>query len=178
MQDLVLLGKILSAHGLKGHVKVWSYCELPYNLVSYGALTDKTGKHTFELSLESQTSGGMIASIKGIKSREAAEALRNTELYVSRDKLPETKAGEYYQNDLIGMPVYKTDGSAFGHVGGFHNFGAGVIIEIRLSDSDHTELFAFTEKTFPLVDMNARRITIDPPEEILAEPEKVSQETL
>lgn len=168
--DLVLLGKILSPHGLKGQVKVWSYAELPYNLVSYGPLTDKTGKHSFELTLKNPESGGMIASIKGINTREGAERLRNTELYIPRSKLPPTKTGEFYQNDLIGMPVFKTDGSTYGRVAGFHNFGAGTIIEIRLGeDSDHTEMFAFTEKTFPTIDMDARRITIDPPEEIVAD---------
>ncbi len=170
-QSLILLGKILSPHGVRGQVKLWSYAELPYNLVSYGPLFDKTGKKTFYITLHGQTQGGLIGNIAGVTTREDAEKLRNTELYVPRSVLPDTAASQYYQSDLIGVPVEDESGKPFGSLAAFHNFGAGTIVEIRLVDSDKSELYAFTAATFPKIDVRARKIIIHPPEEIIADTE-------
>ncbi len=162
---MILLGKILSPHGVKGQVKVWSYAEFPYNLIAYGPLTDKSGKRVFKLSLEGQAGGALIATVEGVADRDAAERLRGTELFVPRCAFPDPAQGQYYQSDLVGTPVVTEDGAPFGTLGAFHNFGAGVIAEIRFADGK-SEMYAFTEKNFPTIDPANHRITINPPEEI------------
>ena len=164
--QLVLLGKILSPHGVKGQVKVWAYTEVPYNIISYGPLRD--GARTFTLNLQGQTPGGVIASIDGVTNRNDAERLKGVELYVLRSALPNPDDGQFYQNDLLGSDVTTEAGEVFGVVAAFHNFGAGTIIEIRLKDSQKSELFAFTAANFPSIDAKAKRLTIHPPEEIIA----------
>ena len=175
-QPLVLIGKILSPHGVKGQVKLWSYAELPYNLVSYGPLYNKAGTRTFSITLHGQTQGGLIGNIEGVTSRDDAEKLRNTELYIPRSALPETTSSQYYQSDLVGLPVEDESGKPFGSFAGFHNFGAGIIVEVRLVETDKSELYAFTAATFPVIDVGARKIVIHPPEEIIADTEHDEEE--
>ncbi len=168
-EPMILLGKILSPHGVRGQVKVWSYAELPYNLVSYGALYDRTGKRQFRLTLHGQTQGGLIADIEGVTTRDEAERLRNTELYVPRTALPKPEQNQYYQNDLVGLPVEDETGAVFGTIAGFHHFGAGTVVEIRLKATGNSELYAFTAATFPVIDVAQKKIVIHPPEEIVAD---------
>ncbi len=79
------------------------------------------------------TSDVIIARIACYDDRTAAESLRNTELFVSRDALPDLKADEYYQADLIGFDVVRGD-EKIGRVVCFQNFGAGDIMELDSGD--------------------------------------------
>lgn len=159
------MGKILSPHGVKGQVKLLSHTEIPSDIVSYGPLFDKSGKRRFNLTLKGQAGGGLIAGVEGVATREAAESLRGIELYVPRSALPKPKTGQYYQSDLVGLPVLTASGEDFGTVAAFHNFGAGVLVEIRIK-GDKSELYSFNEKTFPVIAPEKKKLVIVPPEEI------------
>ena len=76
----------------------------------------------------------IIARIDGVNDRNMAETLRGTELFISRDDLPELKKdGEYYQSDLIGFSVVR-NGNMLGKIVCFQNFGAGDIMELENGD--------------------------------------------
>ena len=167
--DLILIGAIAAAHGVRGQVKIRSFASDPENIFSFGPLFDKTGKRQFVLHPASQTKDAFIVSVEGITTREAAEALRGTELYIPRSALPSAEEGEFYQRDLIGMQVKTESGEVFGTVKAFHNFGAGELVEIALAGGDTTELLHFSKSTFPKIDVAAKTITIHPPEYITDE---------
>ena len=80
------------------------------------------------------TPQGAIARFAEVKDRNAAEALRGTELTVPRDALPLLGDGEYYHADLIGLPVESAAGGVVGRVVAVDNFGAGDVIEIESPD--------------------------------------------
>ena len=147
--DLVAVGVIVSAHGIHGKVKIRSFTADPQDILSYGALLDKTGKRRFDIVINGETQNGLIAHITGIEDRNAAEALRGTELYIHRSALPETQEEEFYYSDLIGLPVQDNGGCAIGKVMAVHNFGAGDIIEISLHSTGKRELYPFTKEIFP-----------------------------
>ena len=105
------LGVIVGAHGLRGQVKVKSFTEDPADLAAYGPLSDVTGSRTFTLSLVGRAKGTLLASIVGVTERNAAEALRGTELFVAREALPDTEDEEvYYHADLIGLTAEDESG--------------------------------------------------------------------
>ena len=85
--NLVLLGEIGAAQGLKGEVRVRSYTEEPANIAAYGPLRNGAGTKTIEFERVRVTPKALIARIKGVTTREAAEALNRTKLYVARDAL-------------------------------------------------------------------------------------------
>jgi 16S rRNA processing protein RimM len=99
-----------------------------------------------------------------VTKREAAEALRNVNLYVDRGALPPAEDGEFYHADLIGLGAVAADGTMLGKVTAIHNFGAGDIIELQLKDGG-TTLLAFDELTVPQIDIAGGRIVVQLPAE-------------
>lgn len=158
----ILLGRIIGAHGIRGDVVIHSFAGTPEDIGAYGPLSDKTGTKTFKLSGVRATQKGVIARVAGVTDRTAAEALKSTELYVSRDKLPEPDDGEYYVADLIGMVVVDPEGREIGKVVDAPNFGAGSLLEIRKPGVSQTELVPFTDAFVPQVDLAARKVTVNP----------------
>jgi 16S rRNA processing protein RimM len=110
----------------------------------------------------------VIARIKGVTTREAAEALNRTRLYIARDALPKAADDEWYVADLIGLKAVSPDGAPLGTVATVHNFGAGDIIEIVRAEGGPSLLIAFTDDTVPDVDVAGGRLVLIPPEELEA----------
>ena len=75
--------------------------------------------------------------------RDAAEALKGTELFVARDQLPATGEEEFYHADLIGLEAQDSEGRTLGKVAAIHNYGASDVMEIARPDGDSV-LLAFT----------------------------------
>ena len=106
-RDRVLLGEIGAAQGLKGEVRLRSYTAEPAAIARYGALHDEGGR-VVEIESVRATPKALIARIKGITTREAAEALNHTKLYVERARLPQRKEEEWYHADLIGPSRHRS----------------------------------------------------------------------
>jgi len=106
-----------------------------------------------------------VATLKGIATREDAERLNGIELYIAREKLPETDEDEYYHADLIGLAAVNAANEPLGRVTAVHNFGAGDIIEIAPTQGP-TMLLPFTNAVVPTVDLAGGRVVIELPQEI------------
>lgn len=162
--DKILLGRITGAHGIRGEVVVHSYAQVAKDVAAYGPLADKAGARAFALKIVRVTPNGVIARIKGVDDRNAAEALAGTELYVAREKLPKTADDEFYHADLIGLAAVSPEGTAIGRIIAVDNFGAGDLLEIQLEGSTRTEFVPFTEPHVPAVDIKAGRVVVIMPE--------------
>ncbi len=158
----ITLGIITGAHGVHGRVKIRSYTEIPENIAAYGPLSERTGERSFTLRITGRLKDALLAEIEGVTRREHADALRGTELCVARNALPERQEGEFLIEELIGAPVKLEDGSRYGSVKAFHNYGAGDIIEITPENGKDTELVIFCTENFPSV--SAEGLTFHPPE--------------
>ena len=155
---LVLLGVITRPRGVRGEVMVQSFCEPPRSIADYGELTNAAGVGSFQLTIRGETSKGLIGRVAGVETREAAELLRQTELYVPRSQLPEPDDDEVYQDDLLGLTVVTSEGLELGDVVAVQNFGAGDLIEVREPDGKRTEFYPF-EPPF-LIDVNVEAGTV------------------
>jgi 16S rRNA processing protein RimM len=164
--DRVLLGEIGAAQGLKGEVRLRSYTAEPQAIARYGALEDDAGR-VIEIESLRVTPKALVARIKGVTTREGAEALTHTKLYIPRTLLPERETEEWYHSDLIGLAVIGISGEKIGTVVAVQNFGAGDLIEIKPEKGGATVLVPFTRDTVPEVDVEGGRITLDPPEGLL-----------
>ena len=162
----MLLGRIAGAHGIRGEVLIKSFTAAPEDIGAYGALSTEDGARAFEIaSVRATPKGGVVARLKGISDRNAAEALKGVDLYVARDRLPPPSDDEFYYADLVGMTAVTADGTTFGEIVAVQNFGAGDLIEVRLAGKSKTELFPFTDAVVPDVDVAGRRVTVVPPPE-------------
>jgi 16S rRNA processing protein RimM len=164
MEKHVLLAAVIGASGLKGAVKAKIFTASPEALTSYGALTDRHGKEFSITAFRPGKTGEAVISFSGITTREAAEALKGTELFIARDALPKTGDEEFYHADLIGLEAQDGEGRILGKIAAIHNYGAGDIVEITRSDGDSV-LLAFTRETVPTIDIPGGRIVVAVPEE-------------
>jgi 16S rRNA processing protein RimM len=163
--QMICVARIGAAHGVRGAVKLWTFTEDPFAVKTYGPLWSKDGTRRFELTSAREARGHLVATLKGITTRDEAERLNGLELYVAREKLPETDAGEYYHADLVGLAAVTEAGEAVGRVIAIHNFGAGDIIEIAPPEGA-TMLLPFTNAVVPTVDLASGRVVIAVPGEI------------
>ena len=154
-----------AAHGVRGPVKLWTFTEDPLAVKLYGPLMTKDGARQFELTHVREAKDHLVATLKGVATREEAERLNGIELYVAREKLPATDEDEYYHADLIGLTAVNTADEPLGRVIAIHNFGAGDIIEIAPA-SGATLLLPFTNAVVPTVDLANKRVVIELPQEI------------
>ena len=161
----ICVARIGAAHGVRGAVKLWTFTEDPLAVQRYGPLSTKDGARHFEVTHAREARDHLVATLKGITTREDAERLNGLELYVAREKLPATDDDEYYHADLIGLAAVTTADAPLGRVIAIHNFGAGNIIEIAPLQGS-TLLLPFTNAVVPSVDLAAGRVVIELPPEI------------
>jgi 16S rRNA processing protein RimM len=167
-RDWVCVAVVATAHGLRGMLKLRCFTERPEDVAAYGPVFDQNGRRLFELEVIGPAPGGVLARAQGVEGRNAAEALRGTELFVPRSALPELAPDEFYYSDLEGMAALRPDGSHFGIVHGVANFGAGDLIEVLVDDGRRLSL-PFTREIVPRIDLEQRRLVIQPPDELMAE---------
>ncbi|MEM7295753.1 MAG: ribosome maturation factor RimM, partial [Pseudomonadota bacterium] len=84
---LICLGAIAGAHGVRGEVRLKSFCAVPEDVSAYGPLVTEDGQ-SFDVRLKQPIKGGFVARLSGLANKEQADALKGTRLYVARDQLP------------------------------------------------------------------------------------------
>jgi 16S rRNA processing protein RimM len=160
----VLVGEIGRPQGLQGEVRIRSFTAHPAAITEYGPLEDETGARLFEIESLRVTPKALSARLKGVTSRDEAEALTGTKLYVPHSRLPAREEDEWYHTDLIGISALDREGVAIGSVVAVHNFGAGDLLEIRPASGGNTVLMLFTRDTVPEVDVEGGWLRIAPPD--------------
>jgi len=158
---LILLGRVIGAHGIKGDVVLETYTGQPDDIAAYGPLTDEQGQRAFGLRVLRVTPKGVIAHIKGVEDRNGAEALKGLSLHVAREKLSTPEPGAYYRVDLIGLAAVDANGRVLGSVVAVQNYGAGDLLEIARPGTHETELVPFTKAFVPEVDFEAGRVVVE-----------------
>ena len=165
MPEKICVARIGAAHGVRGAVKLWTFTEDPFAVKAYGPLSTKDGMRQFEVEQAREARDHLVATFRGVTTREAAERLNGVELYIPREKLPAAEDGEYYHADLIGLAAVTTTDQPLGRVIAIYNFGAGDIIEIA-PPQGATMLLPFSNAVVPTVDIPGGRVVIELPEEI------------
>ena len=165
MSDRICVGAIAGAFGVRGEVRLKSFCAEPEDIASYGALWTEDGARSFDITLTRPVKNGFAARLSGLSSKEAADGLKGTRLYADRAALPALPDDEFYHADLIGLDVVDTGGAPRGQVSAVHNHGATDLLEVQAKGQSGTVLVPFTgQEVVPTVDLGLRRIVIDPPE--------------
>jgi 16S rRNA processing protein RimM len=163
---LILLGVFGAPQGMNGAIRVKSLTSEPEAIGAYGALTDAQRRRTFAFESLRLLKGDMlVARVKGVSTREAAEALTGVEIFARRRQLPSPGDGEFYCADLVGLEAIGIAGAALGRVVAILNYGAGDILEIAPNGGGDTLLLPFTKAVAPKIDFGAGRILIEPPHE-------------
>ena len=169
MTARVCVGAIAGSFGVRGEVRVKSFCAQPEDIAAYGPLSTEDGARSFDIRLTRPVKGAFAARLSGIGTKEQADAMKGTRLYLDRSLLPDLEDDEFYHADLIGLEVYDTGGALLGKVKAVHDHGAGDLLELHMKGARDTVLLPFTTEAVPTVDLARGRLVADPPEGTLPE---------
>ena len=164
--DLILVGRVAGAFGVRGEVRITSFTAEPLALVDYKTLLREDGQPALTLTGGRAAKGGVVARAKEIETRDQAEAARGLKLYIPRAVLPEPEdEDEFYVADLIGMDVISLEGDVLGQVRSVRDFGAGDLLEVAPAAGESWWL-PFTREAVPEVQAAERRIVAVRPVEV------------
>jgi len=155
------LATILSAHGVRGWVKLFWHGADPARAAEYKTLHTKSGQ-TFEIEETRMQGKALVVKFKSIDDRTAVEKLQGTELFVPRTALPAPREGEYYHIDLSGLAAQTPKGDHIGIIKSIPNFGAGDLLEIEKLNNE-IEFLPFNEDVVQKIDFENEIMIIVPP---------------
>lgn len=136
MEDLLRVGVISSAHGIKGEVNVFPTTDEPEMFKQWKSLylIDKKQKRIMHVLGAKYFKNMVILSFEEITDRNQAELLRQAELYITRDQAAPCGENENFITDLIGLRVEDEVGEELGKCTDVFQTGANDVYEIELKD--------------------------------------------
>lgn len=164
--NLILVGRVAGAFGVRGEVRITSYTEEPTALLDYKTLLRESGAPGLTLTAGRAAKGVVVARAKEVATREEAEALRGLKLYIPRAALPEPEEDEFYVADMVGLDVVTLEGDLLGQVKSVRDFGAGDLLEVQPQGGGESWWLPFTKEAVPEVQMDAGRIVAVRPDEV------------
>lgn len=182
-QEWVLVGVFTGARGIKGEAIVKSFTENPMGIADMGQLYAGAGRDPLRLSALRQMKGKLAVRVAGVDTRDQAEALKGTEIFLRRADLPIPGNDEFYVTDLEGLEALDGAGNRLGRVSAVHDFGAGPLIEIALDAPlkgvGTAPVLPFTASIVPDIDIAGGRVTILLDEwlqgQVTADPDKAGE---
>ena len=166
----ICLGKIVAPHGIKGLVKIFPYGEDP-NLIETldQVFTAKDTNKTISITLKNPMGKYILSSIEGCETRESAETLKGTELWIARSALPHIdNEDEFYIEDLIGLTVFDEKKQTIGTILTIQNYGAGDLLEIK-PNSGEPYFVPFDDDYVRDINLNKKYLTIENAEHFIIE---------
>ncbi len=164
--DLMVVGKIFSVHGVRGEVKVFSFTDPIDNLLQYPRWTLRRDGVVKQVELVSgrSTQKDLVAKLKGLDDRDEARLLSGYEICISRSLLPDLTDGEYYWYQLEGLKVIDTQGQLLGVVDHLLETGANDVMVVKPcagSLDDRERLLPYTAQCVLKVDLGAGEMQVD-----------------
>ena len=167
--DHVLIGKVAKPHGIRGEVKVYTFSELPDNLQLYKSLVlQKPGEsETRKYSLVKSRPQGKLAivQLQGVDTRDEAEALQGSEIWLDKSEIPGLEPGEYYWHQFVGLQAVTDTGTALGKISGLFTTKAHDVMVIAGAEREY--MIPVKDEIIKQVDTKAGKVIIAPPAGLL-----------
>jgi 16S rRNA processing protein RimM len=165
-EDLIVLGKITSVHGVRGEVKIYSFTDPIDNLLDYSPWTLKREGEVKQVELVSGRLQGkiLVAKLKGLDDREVARTFAGFDICVPRALLPDLDDGEFYWHQLEGLKVIDLQGQLLGRLDHLLETGANDVMVVKPcpgSLDDRERLLPYTEQCVQQVDLAAGEMRVD-----------------
>ena len=145
-------GKIVNTHGVKGAVKLESWCNTPEDLASLKRIFIGADKKQIAVKHASVFKQFVIAELDGVNDFDAALALKNTVVYAAREDIP-LEDGDYFIADVIGLPVIDAEsGKEYGKLKDIINRGASDIYVVDTPEG---------ERMMPAVDEFVKKVDLE-----------------
>jgi 16S rRNA processing protein RimM len=157
---MVVMGRVSAPHGIKGWIKVQPFTQEMDGLLGYPEWwLARDGEWRQHRIAESAVHGALVlARVEGCTDREAAAALKGAEVAIPRRLLPESREGEYYWSDLLGMEVLNRRGERLGRVAKVLETGAN---DVLVLEGEKERLVPFVDGVILNVDLAGGRLSVD-----------------
>lgn len=166
---LLLVGKIVGVHGVKGNIKVFSYAE-SLSVFEQGSsihiINGKGFEKTYVINWVKPHSRGILVSLKGIDNRSSAQTLIDSELFIEQAKLPDLEDGSYYWLDIIGLSVFTIHEQYIGRVESIIPTGSNDVYVVKDHNKTHDNetLIPAIESVVLEIDLEHKTMRVDLPE--------------
>jgi 16S rRNA processing protein RimM len=164
--DLIVLGKIYSVHGVRGEVKVYSFTDPLDNLLDYPHWTLRRDGEVRQVEVASGRvqAKALVVKIKGLDDREEARGFAGFEICIERSRLPALESGEYYWYQLEGLRVIDQQSRLLGVVDHLLETGANDVLVVRAcagSLDDRERLLPYIAQCVQSVDLQVGEMHVD-----------------
>lgn len=158
--ELICVGHILGAQGIKGWVRVFSNTSPRENIVNYSPWFIEQDGELKTVSIQGRLQGrNVVARLEGCEDRNQAEALKDCRIFIEPAQLPRLQAGDYYWSDLIGLAVESLQGEPLGVVASMLETGAD---DVMVLSGERERLIPFAiDDIVREVDLEKRRLVVD-----------------
>lgn len=158
--ELICVGHILGAQGIKGWVRVFSNTSPRENIVNYSPWFIEQGDKFKSVSVQGRLQGrNVLARLDGYEDRNQVEELKGCQIFVEPEQIPRLQDGEYYWSDLIGLAVESLQGEPLGVVASMLETGAD---DVMVLSGDRERLIPFAiDDIVREVDLEKRRLVVD-----------------
>jgi len=167
--DLVMIGEVVKPHGIRGEVKVYSYSGRPENFENYKkiVLQAQTESRTDIYNVVKSREQGSLAilELEGVSSREAAETLQGSTVWLMKDDFQRLEPDEYYWHQLENLLVITESGRELGRVTRLFSTPAHDIMVV--TGKGHEYLIPVNADIICNIDDQGGKITISPPAGLL-----------
>ena len=113
MDKEIIIGKIVAPHGVRGDIRILPLTEKPELFLDLEYLLLEGGKKLTVKNARFQKRM-ILVTTKEVTSMNEAELLRDKNIYIKAEDLPELEEDEFYVADVVGIPVYDLEGNQIG----------------------------------------------------------------
>lgn len=154
------MGRISAPFGVKGWVKVQPLTAQPRSLLDYPAwwVERDGGWEKHDVAAAKVQSEAVVARLAGCEDRDAAAAFRGRSIAVPRSELPQTRAGEHYWADLIGLTVVNGKAQNLGRITGILQTGANDVLVV---EGERERMIPFIASVIREVDVPAGAVRVE-----------------
>lgn len=166
----IVVGKIVGVHGVRGSLKLKSFCEDPdiWNTRFRLTLQPKgLAPARFRIGSYRHHAKTILIELEGIETREQAEQWIGAEVYLPRAAFPEPEEGSHYWFELIGLAVKTMDGRLIGEIR--HLFSAGPQDVLVVQDEETEVLIPLVEAFVKTIDKAQRVVWVELPDDMPVE---------
>lgn len=160
----IQLGAIQGVYGIKGWLKIFSFCRPKEQILNYSTWELRTSSNTSIYNLqEGKLHGnGVVVKLQYIDDRTQAETLIHAEIWVAKNELPSLAKDEFYWFQLKGLSVINADGDLLGHVKKMMETGANDVLVVQDKADQQEILIPYVrEHVVKYVDLEEKIITVD-----------------
>lgn len=165
-EDLVAVGRIGPARGIRGDVFVEPWTDAPHERFAPESVVRTRSGRSLTVAASSVSSGKQVVHFDGVDDRDTAESLRGTELFVPAAERPALDDPDvFYDTDLVGLEARTVTGRRLGPVRDVLHAGGASYLVVDIDGRER--LIPFVAAIVPEVDLATATVTVDLPDGLL-----------